>query len=102
VVPIYQFSDGRFCVDSVLAGKRKRITWGSLEAAKLEARRILALIAAGRSSEQPLSISETEDYHLAKRKLAPYGVSLMTVVDDWIHQHLRRTITTKTASRGRN
>ena len=97
VVPIYQFSDGRFCVDSVIAGKRKRITGGSLKAAKLEARRILALIAGGRSSEQPLSISETEDYRLAKRKLAPYGVSLMIVVDDWIHQHLRSsTLTTRT------
>ena len=83
-IPIYEFSDGRFCVDSVIAGKRKRITRASLDAAKLEARWLLALVAGGRSSEQPLSISETEDYRLAKEKLAPHRVSLLTVVEEWI------------------
>jgi hypothetical protein len=38
----------------------------------------------GRSSEQLLSISGTEDYMLAKEKLAPHGVSLLTVVEEWI------------------
>jgi hypothetical protein len=30
-VPIYQFSDGRYCVDTMLGTKRKRITRASLE-----------------------------------------------------------------------
>ena len=88
-IPIYEFSDGRFCVDSVIAGKRKRITRASIDVAKLEARRLLALVAGGRSTEQPLSISEAEDYRLAKGKLMPFGVSLMSVVDDWIHHYHR-------------
>ena len=71
VIPIYKFSDGRFCVDAVIAGKRKRITRFSLDAAKLEARRILALVAKGRDSEEPLSNAEAEDYRMAKHKLAP-------------------------------
>ena len=35
-VPIYEFSDGRYCVDTLLGKKRKRITRASLDAAKLE------------------------------------------------------------------
>ena len=71
VIPIYKFSDGRFCVDAVIAGKRKRITRFSLDAAKLEAMRILALVAKGRDSEEPLPNAEAEDYRMAKHKLAP-------------------------------
>ena len=74
VIPLYEFSDGRFCVDAVIAGKRKRITRFSLDAAKLEARRILALVAKGRDSEEPLPNAEAEDYRMAKHKLAPYYV----------------------------
>ena len=47
VVPIYEFSDGRFCVDTKLAGKRKRITRMSLDAAKLEARKLINRIITG-------------------------------------------------------
>ena len=89
VIPIYKFSDGRFCVDAVIAGKRKRITRFSLDAAKLEARRILALVAKGRDSEEPLPNAEAEDYRMAKHKLAPYKISLHSVVEDWISLHLR-------------
>ena len=89
VIPIYKFSDGRFCVDAVIAGKRKRITRFSLDAAKLEARRILALDAKGRDSEEPLPNAEAEDYRMAKHKLAPYNISLHSVVEDWISLHLR-------------
>lgn len=83
-IPIYEFSDGRFCVDTMLGGKRKRITRASLEAAKIEARRLLAQIASGRQDEELLSIAEAEDYRLAKEKLALHGVSLLTAVEEWI------------------
>jgi len=83
-IPIYEFSDGRFCVDSMLGGKRKRITRASLDAAKIEARRLLAQIASGRQDEELLSIAEAEDYRLAKEKLTSHGVSLLTAVEEWI------------------
>ena len=83
-IPIYEFSDGRYCVDTVIGGSRKRITRASLDAAKIEARRLLAQIASGRQDEKLLSISEGEDYRLAKEKLAPHGVSLLTAVEEWI------------------
>ena len=85
-IPIYEFSDGRCCVDTVLRGKRKRITRASLDAAKIEARRLLAQIGSGRQAEELLSISEAEaeDYRLAKEKLAPHGTTLLTAVEEWI------------------
>jgi hypothetical protein len=54
-VPIYEFSDGRYGVDSLLGEKRKRITRGSLDAAKLEARKLIAQIASGRADEESLT-----------------------------------------------
>jgi len=36
-IPIYEFADGRFCVDTVLGETRKRITRSSVEAATVEA-----------------------------------------------------------------
>jgi integrase len=83
-VPIYVFSDGRFCVDTMLGEKRKRITRTSLEAAKLEARRVIAQIAAGRRNEEALSLAEVEDYRLAKERPAPFKVSLLTAIEEWI------------------
>lgn len=83
-VPIYQFSDGRYCVDVLLGKKRTRLTRASLEEATVEARRMIAQIASGRAPEVPLSISEVEDYRLSKNKLTPFGVSLLTVVEEWI------------------
>ena len=83
-IPIYAFTDGRYCVDTVLGGKRKRITRASLDSAKIEARRLLAQIGSGRQAEELLSISEAEDYRLAKEKLAPHGVTLLTAVEEWI------------------
>ncbi len=83
-VPIYEFSDGRYCVDMLLGEKRKRITRTSLEAAKIEARRLIAQIASGRAHEEPMTLAEVEDYRLAKGKLAPFTVSLLTAVEEWI------------------
>ena len=83
-IPIYAFADGRYCVDTVLGGKRKRITRASLDSAKIEARRLLAQIGSGRQAEELLSISEAEDYRLAKEKLAPHGTTLLTAVEEWI------------------
>ncbi|MEQ1859389.1 MAG: site-specific integrase [Chthoniobacteraceae bacterium] len=84
VVPIYEFSDGRYCVDTVLGEKRKRITRTTLEAAKTEARKLIAQIISGRSSEEALTLSETEDYRIVKQKIAPFKVSLLGVVEEWI------------------
>jgi integrase len=83
-VPIYVFSDGRYCVDILLGEKRKRITRMSLDAAKLEARRLIAQVASGRAHEQPMTLAEVEDYRLAKNKLALFKVSLLTAVEEWI------------------
>jgi integrase len=83
-VPIYEFSDGRYCVDTLFGEKRKRITRASLDAAKLEARRLIAQIASGRAHEEPMTLAEVEDYRLAKEKLAPFKVSLLTAVEEWI------------------
>ena len=83
-VPIYEFSDGRYCVDTLLGEKRKRITRTSLDAAKIEARKLIAQIASGRAHEEPMTLAEVEDYRLAKGKLVPFGVSLLSAVEEWI------------------
>jgi integrase len=98
VVPIYEFSDGRYCVDTLLGEKRKRITRASLEAAKLEARKLIAQIASGRQHEEPLTLAEVEDYRLAKNLLAPHRVSLVTAIEEWIAGRAKtsaRTVTKK-------
>jgi hypothetical protein len=83
-VPIYKFSDGRYCVDTMLGAHRKRITRASLAAAKTEARRLIAQLSSGRRDEKLLSISEAEDYRLAKQRVAPFGVSLLGAIEEWI------------------
>jgi integrase len=83
-VPIYEFSDGRFCVDTMLGTRRKRITRASLDAAKLEARKVIAQIASGQRHEDRLTLAEVEDYRLAKDQLKPFNVSLLTAVEEWI------------------
>jgi len=87
VVPIYVFADGRFCVDTMVGKTRKRITRASLDAAKIEARKLINQLRSGRSHEVPLTLAETEDYRLAKLKLAPFNVYLLTAVEDWIAGH---------------
>ena len=88
-IPIYGFADGRFCVDAVLGAKRKRITRTSLEEAKIEARKLIAQIVSGRSTDELLTRAQVDDYRLAMAKLEKYQVSLLTVVDDWIALHQR-------------
>lgn len=83
-VPIYQFSDGRFCIDTLLGETRKRITRSSLGAAKIEARKLIAQIASGRAHEERMTLAEVEDYRLAKAKLAPLGMSLLGAVEEWM------------------
>jgi integrase len=82
VVPIYKFSDGRFCVDTMLGEKRKRITRASLEKAKYEARKLIAKIASGRSDE-PLNSPEIEEYRLAKAIAAKHGRTILSVMEEW-------------------
>ncbi len=97
VVPIYQFSDGRYCVDTLLGETRKRITRTSLEKAEVEARKLIAQIASGRAHEEPMTLSEVQDYRLAKGKIAGMEVSLLTVVEEWLagKSRARRNITKK-------
>ena len=83
-VPIYEFSDGRYCVDMMLGENRKRITRASLDAAKIEARKLIAQIASGRAHEEVMTLAEVEDYRLAKNKLVTFNVSLLTAVEEWI------------------
>ena len=70
-VPIYEFSDGRYCVDTLLGERRKRITRTSLAAAKIEARKLIAQIASGRAHEERMTLAEVEDYRLARRVSSP-------------------------------
>jgi integrase len=84
VIPIYEFTDGRYCVDTMLGEKRKRITRASLEAAKIEARKLISQISSGRNHEESLTLAETEDYRIAKEHLRPFNVSLVQVVEEWI------------------
>lgn len=96
MVPIYVFTDGRYCVDTKLGKERKRITRSSLDAAKTEARSLIAQISAGRVNEEPLTRAEAQDYRLAMKKLEPFEeVSLLSVVDDWIAFHERAKNLTK-------
>lgn len=44
----------------------------------------LAQIGSGRQAADLLSISEAEDYRLAKEKLALHGTTLLTAVEEWI------------------
>ena len=67
-VPIYEFSDGRYCVDRMLGENRKRITRASLDEAKIEARKLIAQIASGRAHEEVMTLAEVEDYRLAKKQ----------------------------------
>jgi integrase len=97
-VPIYKFSDGRFCIDTLLGETRKRITRSSLDAAKIEARKLIAQIASGRAHEQPMTLAEVEDYRLAKAKLAPFEVSLLGAIEEWVAgRGKQRRIIAKTA-----
>ena len=66
-VPIYEFSDGRYCVDMMLWENRKRITRASLDAAKIEARKLIAQIASGRAHEEVMTLAEVEDSRRAAR-----------------------------------
>jgi hypothetical protein len=46
-VLISTFSDGRFCIDTLLGKTRKRITRSSLAAAKIEARKLIGTFTRG-------------------------------------------------------
>ena len=72
--------------------KRKRITRTSLEAAKVEARKLANQIASGRNSEHFLTLAETEDYRIAKNRLNPFGVSLLTALEEWIAARSNRPL----------
>jgi len=51
--------------------------------------RLIAQIKGARVDEKLLTQSQTEDYLLSKAKLEKYGVSLLTVVEQWIANHER-------------
>jgi integrase len=91
VIPIYEFSDGRYCLDTMLGTRRTRITRASLDAAKMEAHRLIAQISSGRHDEPLLSIAEVEDYRLAKQKLNGHGVSLLAAIEEWVESKSRKT-----------
>ncbi len=81
-IPICRYADGRFCVDT-LVGKSGSESRASLDAAKIEARKLIAQIASGRAQER-MTLAEVEDYRLAKNKVAPFGMSLLSAVEEWI------------------
>lgn len=91
VVPIYEFTDGRFCVDMKLGEKRKRITRASLDAAKVEARKLIAKIKSGRQNEVLMKAEEVEEYQLAKGLLPP-GFKLQTALEEWLAIRNKKTL----------
>jgi len=83
-VPIYEFPTVDIVWTRCLERPAHEYTsiFGSRQ---VEARRIIAKIASGRSEEVSLTLAEVEDYRLAVAELKPLNVSLMTVVREWMH-----------------
>ena len=66
----------------MLGEKRKRITRASRAKAEVEARKLIAKIASGRTDE-PLNGPETEEFRLAKVIAAKYGRTIVSALEEW-------------------
>lgn len=86
-VPIYRGAcrgSTRFTLSYYHNGKRQRRTFGKLDAAKEEARRIALNIQRGMGSENDLRPQERENYLAAARMLEPLGLPLLGAVEDYV------------------
>jgi integrase len=86
-VPIYrQECRGRvrFTVAFYRNKRRHRLTFGSLDAAKDEARRIALNIQRGMSSDNDLRPQDRENFRAAMNILAPLGLPLLGVLEEYV------------------
>ena len=86
-VPIYrQECRGRvrFTVAFYRNGRRERRTFGNLESAKDEARRIALNIQRGMSSDNDLRPQDRENFRAAMNILAPLGLPLLGALEDYV------------------
>ncbi|MEQ1843647.1 MAG: hypothetical protein ABL994_24845, partial [Verrucomicrobiales bacterium] len=86
-VPIYR-GECRGCVRFTVAfyrnGKRHRLTFGNLDAAKEEARRIALNIQRGMSSDNDLRPQDRENFRSAMSMLAPLGLPLLAALEEYV------------------
>jgi integrase len=86
-VPIYR-GECRGCVRFTVAfyrnGKRHRLTFGNLDAAKEEARRIALNIQRGMSSDNDLRPQDRENFRSAMNMLAPVGLPLLAALEEYL------------------
>jgi hypothetical protein len=65
-------------------GRRERRTFGSLDAAKEEARIAALNIQRGMSSDNDLRPQDRESLRVAQTMLAPLGLPLVAVVEEYL------------------
>lgn len=86
-VPIYR-GECRGCVRFTVAfyrnGSRERRTFGTLDAAKDEARRIALNIQRGMSSDNDLRPQDRENFRAAMNLLAPLGIPLLGALEEYV------------------
>ena len=86
-VPIYRGSSRgstRFTIAYYMNGRRERRTFGSVDAAKDEARMVALNIQRGMSSDNDLRPQDRESLRVAQTMLAPLGLPLVTVVEEYL------------------
>jgi integrase len=86
-VPIYRGmcrKSVRFTVAFYRDGRRRRLTFGNLDAAKDEARRIALNIQRGMSSDNDLRPQDRETFRTAMNMLAPLGLPLLGCLEEYV------------------
>lgn len=86
-VPIYRGTVrgcARFTVAFYLNGRRKRRTFGSLDKAKEEARKVALNIQRGMSHDNDMRPQDREAFKVAHSLVAPLGVPLLTAVEEYV------------------
>lgn len=86
-VPIYRGTSRgclRFTVAYYMNGRRERRTFGSVDAAKEEARKVALNIQRGMSTDNDLRPQDRENFRVAQAMLAPLGLPLVTVVEEYL------------------
>ena len=86
-VPIYRGTSRgatRFTVAFYLNGRRQRRTFGCLNTAKEEARRVALNIQRGRSGDNDLRPQERENFLTAMGLLSPLGLPLVGAIEEYV------------------
>ncbi len=86
-VPVYRAQcrgKVRFTVAFYRHGRRERRTFGDLDSAKEEARRIALNIQRGMSADNDLRPQDRESFRMAMALLAPLGLPLVGVIEEYV------------------